>query len=71
MDNNHEIQNEDLIIESLKQKTGFDEDVIGCFLSNYKILHLCPVAKPIGYCREFSKCKTLYELIKNENNKEV
>ena len=56
-----EKQNEEAmeLIESLRKETGFDEVVIGCFLSNYKIPYLCPVATPVGYCKEATKCTTL------------
>ena len=47
-------------IEVLKKETGFDEIVIGCFLSNYKIKHVCPIATG-KWCREYTKCKRMEE----------
>ena len=47
-------------IEMLKKETGFDEIVIGCFLSNYEIKHVCPIATG-GWCRDYVKCKCMEE----------
>lgn len=47
-------------IEELKKETGFDEIVIGCFLSNYRERHVCPIATG-GWCRDYVKCKCMEE----------
>ena len=47
-------------IEELREETGFDEDVIGCFLSNYKVPHVCPIATG-KWCRDYTKCKSIEE----------
>lgn len=45
-------------IESLHKQTGFDADAIGCFLSNYKQPHVCPIATG-HWCKDYVKCATL------------
>lgn len=47
-------------IEMLKKETGFDEIVIGCFLSNYKTKHVCPIATG-KWCRDYTKCRCMEE----------
>ena len=47
-------------IQMLKKETGFDEIVIGCFLSNYREKHVCPIATG-GWCRDYVKCKCMEE----------
>ena len=42
-------------IEELKKKTGFDEEVIGCFIHNFKKREVCPAASN-GYCKDYYKC---------------
>ena len=64
------------LIEELKKETGFDEIVIGCFLSNYKIKHVCPIATG-KWCRDYTKCKCMEEGImrkikeQQEHNKKI
>lgn len=52
-------------IELLRQETGFDEIVIGCFLSNYEERHVCPIATG-GWCRDYVKCKCMQEGIERK-----
>lgn len=47
-------------IRELEKETGFDEIVIGCFLSNYKLKHVCPIATG-NWCRDYEKCKCMEE----------
>ena len=47
-------------IKIIKKETGFDEMVIGCFLSNYREKHVCPIATG-GWCRDYVKCKCMEE----------
>ena len=48
--------------QMLKRETGFDENVIGCFLSNYGERHVCPIATG-KWCRDYEKCKCIREVI--------
>lgn len=45
-------------VKDIQQQTGFDEDVIGCFLSNYKIPHVCPVGTG-KWCKGYTACQNL------------
>lgn len=47
-------------VEELQKETGFPEEVIGCYLSNYKVPHVCPIALG-GYCKEYVRCRLLEE----------
>lgn len=47
-------------IEMIKKETGFDEITIGCFMSNYMVPHICPIATG-GWCRDYVKCKCMEE----------
>lgn len=47
-------------IQELVRINGFDEIVVGCFLSNYKRSHVCPIATG-GWCRDYTKCKCMEE----------
>ena len=47
------------VIQSLKKKTGFDENTIGCFLANYGIPYVCSAVHPVCYCKKSTKCETL------------
>ena len=52
---------EELIFE-ISMKTGFDEITIGCFLSNYKVKHVCqPFSK--GWCKCYEKCRVLERVV--------
>ena len=55
-----DMENRENQIESIKKETGFDEMVIGCFLSNYMVPHVCPIATG-GWCRDYVKCKCVEE----------
>lgn len=48
----------DLQCAAVQQDTGFDKETIGCFLSNYKIPHVCPVAIG-GWCKGYTTCQNL------------
>lgn len=48
-------------VEDLQKSTGLDEDVVGCYVSNYKERHICPVATG-GWCKDFTKCRTLEQI---------
>lgn len=48
-------------VEELKKKTAFDEDVCGCFLSNYRQRHVCPVVTG-GWCKDYVKCQNLAQI---------
>lgn len=50
--------NQEEKIKEIQQQTGFDEDVIGCFLSNYKIPHVCPVVTG-KWCKGYTTCQNL------------
>ena len=48
-------------VEELQKETGFPEEVVGCYLSNYKVRHVCPIALG-GWCKEFVRCRLLDEI---------
>lgn len=43
---------------AVQQDTGFDADVIGCYMTNYKVPNVCPVATG-GWCRNYTMCQNL------------
>ena len=49
-------------IEELRKQTGFPEEVVGCFLSNYKQKYACPIATN-GWCNDLMKCRNLESMI--------
>lgn len=50
--------NQEEKIKEIQQQTGFDEDVIGCFLSNYRVPHVCPVVTG-KWCKGYTTCQNL------------
>lgn len=54
---------QDLYIELLCKKTGFDEITVGCFLSNYGMpQHICPPFSN-GWCKDYEKCRVLEKVV--------
>lgn len=45
-------------IQKLKEGISFDEIVIGCFNSNYRVKHVSPIVTS-GWCRYYVKCKCM------------
>lgn len=48
-------------ITIMKNKTGFDEDTIGCYLSNYNDRNVCGRFCNTG-CSSLVKCQTLKKI---------
>lgn len=53
--------NEKLMIDFFKQKTVYDEVVIGCFLSNYGDKYVCSGFRSCG-CKNFKKCEAMSKI---------
>lgn len=45
-------------VQQLHRQTSFDEDVIGCYKSNYMKEGICEAAKS-GWCKDLTKCQIL------------
>lgn len=45
-------------IKEWKEKTGFDENVVGCFLHNFEVAGICPIATG-GWCKQYPKCSSM------------
>jgi hypothetical protein len=65
--------NQELLFEIIKQRTGIiDEEIIGCFVSNYCDINVCGRfnnngCKKITYCQLFAKALGEYY---DEQNKQ-
>jgi hypothetical protein len=59
----HVKKRDNLIIESVKKETGFSEDVVGCFVSNYRVFPICPRATN-SWCRDYTKCQVIESMCK-------
>lgn len=54
---------EDDIIDNIKKKkTGFDEVIVGCCLSNYKDRNICSRFTNSG-CRNSEHCKAIRDMV--------
>ena len=51
----------EVIIDFFKQKTVYDEVVIGCFLSNYGDNYVCSGFRSCG-CKNFKKCEAMSKI---------
>lgn len=51
----------EIIIDFFKQKTVYDEVVIGCFLSNYGDKYACSGFRSCG-CKNFKKCEAMSKI---------
>ena len=51
----------EVIIDFFKQKTVYDEVVIGCFLSNYGGKYVCSGLRSCG-CKNFKKCEAMSKI---------
>lgn len=49
-------------IDRVRKITGFSENVVGCYLSNYKVPHICPIATN-GWCRDYTKCQVIEQML--------
>ena len=49
-------------VEELKEQTCYDEDIIGCFLSNYYDRHVC--SRFHFNCKNAVKCNNLENICK-------
>ena len=56
---------EEDVINELKDRTGFDEISIGCYMSNYDKKYIC-TATDNGYCKDLSKCRVLESICKEK-----
>lgn len=57
------------LIDKLKDITGFDEDVIGCCISNFGDPRICEASRSAG-CKQLQKCIEISNTVKMmEENK--
>lgn len=45
-------------IEELQKQTGFDEDVVGCFVHNFEKKGRCEKVTS-GWCKDYFKCSSM------------
>ncbi len=54
----HVKKRENLIVESIKKETGFNEEVVGCFVTNYRVYPVCPISHK-SWCKDYTKCQVI------------
>lgn len=59
--------NFEIMVNFFKERTCFDEVVIGCYLSNYGNRHICSGCQSCG-CKSLKKCEAMKELERKSKN---
>ena len=57
----------EIMIDFFKQKTAYDEIVIGCFLSNYGDKNICSGFRSCG-CKDLKKCEAMSHVERGKQN---